>query len=230
MRLSASTRKSGRKRSCDSVMSEEYEPPAENKSAFNCPHCGAFARQGSGDLVWRGNSYHHLEEGLIKRCSRCGEHTIWYKSKLIFPRESTAPRPHVMMPDSVKRDYTEARQVLDDSPRAAAALLRLAIQRLLEDELKADGSSNFEMIGNLVESGDISPRIQKALDSVRVTGNNSVHPGEMDMDDNKEIAEALFTLTNEIVDEAIARDARIDEVYDSLPEGPKKGIEQRDAK
>ena len=33
---------------------------------------------------------------------------------------------------------------------------------------------------------------------------------------------------NEIVDEALARDARIDKVYDSLPEGPKEGIEQRD--
>jgi hypothetical protein len=50
----------------------------------------------------------------------------------------------------------------------------------------------------------------------------------MDMDDDRETAEVLFMLSNEIVDEAIARDRRIDEVYENLPEGALEGIENRD--
>jgi hypothetical protein len=63
---------------------------------------------------------------------------------------------------------------------------------------------------------------------VRITGNNSVHPGRMDMDDNREMAEGLFMLLNEIADEAIARDKRIDGFYESLPEDDLKCIENRD--
>jgi hypothetical protein len=150
------------------------------------------------------------------------------QEELIYPRMLTAPRSHEEMPQRIERDYEEARKVLEDSPRAAAALLRLAIQRLVEDELEAEGGTLYQQIGDLVDDGRISSRIQKALDSVRVIGNNSVHPGEMDMDDNRETAEVLFMLLNEIVDEAIARDRRIDAVYENLPDGALEGIENRD--
>ena len=132
------------------------------------------------------------------------------------------------MPESVKRDYNEARAVVEDSPRAAAALLRLGVQRLLENHLGAEGSSINDYIGYLVANDKISPRIQRALDAVRITGNNSVHPGRMDMDDNREMAEGLFTLLNEIVDEAIARDKRIDSFYEKLPSDDLEGVENRD--
>jgi hypothetical protein len=148
---------------------------------------------------------------------------------MYYPKASTAPHAHPQMPDDVKRDFDEARLVVEDSPRSAAALLRLAIQRLVENHLEADeGDRLYDQIGELVEEGVIAPRIQRALDAVRVIGNNSVHPGEMDMDDNRETAEVLFTLLNEIVDEAIARDERIDAVYEQLPEGALEGIENRD--
>jgi hypothetical protein len=132
------------------------------------------------------------------------------------------------MPDEVERDYEEARRVLGDSPRAAAALLRLAIQRLIEDELDAEGGTLYQKIGDLVERDRVSPRIQRALDAVRVIGNNSVHPGKMDMDDDRETANALFGLTNAIVEETLGRDSMIEGVYESLPEGALDGIEQRD--
>lgn len=213
------------------MMTEKYIIPSVDKEAFHCPHCGAYAKQRTSQMKWSpGNGLKRLPGGVVRQCSHCNDYTLWLNDKLVYPDQLTAPRPHEMMPDNIERDFTEARNVLDDSPRAAAALLRLAIQRLLEDELDAEGSSLYQMIGNLVEQGEISPRIQKALDSVRIIGNNSVHPGEMNMDDDKEMAEALFMLTNEIIDEAMARDARIDQVYDSLPEGPKEGVERRDSK
>lgn len=133
------------------------------------------------------------------------------------------------MPNDVRRDFEEARLVVDDSPRSAAALLRLAIQRLLDNHLEVEDGRIYDQIGSLVKQNRISPPIQRALDSVRVVGNNSVHPGEMDMDDNRDTALSLFKLVNVIVDETIGRDERIDDFYDTLPEGPKEGIENRDS-
>jgi hypothetical protein len=204
------------------------EIPNARADSFTCPHCRVYSEQ----------KWHHLQSNLgsggtdqigsVGRCTSCGGYTIWIDGEMYYPKASTAPHAHEEMPDDVRRDFDEARLVLDDSPRAAAALLRLAIQRLMENHLGAEGYSLNDQIGNLVEDGDISPRLQRALDAVRVIGNNSVHPGEMNMDDNRETAGALFMLLNEIVDEAIARDIRIDDVYESLPDDYLEGIENRD--
>ena len=45
--------------------------------------------------------------------------------------------------------------------------------------LGQSGNNINEDIKALVESG-LDPRVQKALDAVRVVGNNAVHPGQMD--------------------------------------------------
>jgi hypothetical protein len=201
--------------------------PTEGAGSFRCPHCRVYSEQ-----RWQNIKYHmnrgHEEVGSIARCTNCTLYSVWIEGDMFYPKASTAPNAHEEMPDEVKRDFDEARLVVEDSPRAAAALLRLAIQRLVDDELEADGGRLYDQIGNLVEDGVISERIQRALDAVRVIGNNSVHPGEMDMDDNRDTAEVLFTLLNEIVDEAIAREKRINAVYQELPEGAVESIEDRD--
>jgi len=205
------------------------EEPSEGADVFRCPHCHAFSQQYWQDVDWSARRVSNQAiVGSLSRCSRCSSFTIWVDDEMYYPKASTAPHAHEEMPENVRRDFDEARLVLDDSPRAAAALLRLTIQRLMENHLGADGYSLDDEIGNLVEDGDISPRLQRALDGVRVIGNNSVHPGEMDMDDGRDTAESLFMLVNEIVDEAIARDIRIDDVYESLPDDYLEGIEDRD--
>jgi hypothetical protein len=200
------------------------ELPEAGADGFVCPHCHAYSNQKWDDIKFYNGSF-----GRVGKCQKCEHHSIWVDGKMFYPKSSTAPSAHKEMPEDVKRDYDEARLVLDDSPRAAAALLRLAIQRLLENHFGADNYSINSEIGDLVEEGVISPRIQRALDAVRVVGNNSVHPGEMNMDDNRETASALFMLINEIVDEAIARDKRIDSVYEQLPEDDLEGIANRDS-
>lgn len=139
---------------------------------------------------------------------------------------ANAPLPHPDMPADLKSDYLEARNIVGSSPRGAAALLRLTIQKLCEHLGEAGANINAD-IGALVKKG-LPVQIQQALDVVRVTGNNAVHPGELRLEDQPEIAAALFGLVNLIVDNRIAEPRRIQTLYDALPEGARKGIALRD--
>ena len=129
------------------------------------------------------------------------------------------------MPQDVQSDYEEAARIYTKSPRGAAALLRLAIQKLMV-HLGLPGKNINEDIAALVAAG-LPSQIQQALDVVRVTGNNAVHPGQLDASD-LQVAEQLFPLVNVIVEYRISLPARIQEMYDALPSGAKDAIEKRD--
>lgn len=82
-------------------------------------------------------------------------------------------------------------------------------------------------IGQLVSKG-LSVQIQKALDSVRVIGNNAVHPGSIDLDEKSEVAETLFSLLDIIVEQLITQPKKINEIYSNLPQSALDGINKRD--
>ncbi|SFO14937.1 DUF4145 domain-containing protein [Proteiniclasticum ruminis] len=220
-----------------------------NVISFICPICGVHSRQIWGHYGINGNvegvytkfdvlydnpgsmasSPSMYEEKLsIALCSNCENHSVWMNMKLIYPNLSTAPLPTENMPEDVLLDYIEARNVLTISPRSSAALLRLALQKLCI-RLGGKGKNINDDIKNLVENG-LPEKIQKALDIVRVIGNDSVHPGQIDVSDNPEIASSLFQMINIIVDKMITEPKTIDGLFESLPEDKRKGIEIRDAK
>lgn len=138
------------------------------------------------------------------------------------------PKPHKDMPISIREDYEEAQDVFPYSARSAAALLRLALQKLCK-ELGEKGKDINDDIRSLVKKG-LPDHIQQALDIVRIVGNEAVHPGVINIRDNPEIAMELFTLINEIVEDQIAMKQRIKTRYDSLPKTKLKAIEEKDAK
>ena len=129
------------------------------------------------------------------------------------------------MPESVRQDYLEAASIVEKSPRAAAALLRLAIEKLCKD-LGESGDINA-MIGNLVKKG-LPQLVQKSLDSVRVIGNEGVHAGQIDLRDDKPTVYKLFKLVNFICNKMITEPKYISATFDALPKEKKAGIENRD--
>jgi hypothetical protein len=209
-----------------------YTPPEYQKSAFNCPYCGAFARQTWNAIERYMSGIHQdLVSGLfISTCERCKLFSVWLDELMIHPLVDGVPNPHFDMPEDVKADYEEARSIVLRSPRGAAALLRLAIQKLTEIILAKDkGKDLNDNIRKLVEKG-MRQDIQKACDTLRVIGNHAVHPGELNIKDNREIANKLFVLLNKIVDTMITDPKEISILYDSLPEKDKLNIENRDNK
>lgn len=135
--------------------------------------------------------------------------------------------PNADMPDDVRHDYEEASNILAASPRGAAALLRLALQKLMV-HLGEPGKHIDTDIASLVKKG-LPVKLQQALDSVRVVGNNAVHPGQLDLTDTPELATKLFTFLNIIVDNRITQDRMIDQFYTgTIPANLQQAIVTRD--
>ena len=59
--------------------------------------------------------------------------------------------------------------------------------------------------------------IQKSLDLVRVIGNEAVHPGTIDLGDDRKTALGLFTLINLIATAMITEPKEVDEMYAEYP-------------
>jgi len=212
----------------------KYIAPSFKKNAFHCPHCDVYAFQQwynlekvSLDNVGETRIGHGmLPNIMVSICSHCNNYAIWIKEELIYPQDNLAPLPTEDMPEEVKQDYLEARDIVNSSPRSAAALLRLALQKLMI-HLGERGKNLNDDIASLVRKG-LPEKIQKALDAVRVIGNNAVHPGKIDLKDDRETATALFELLNMIVEVMITQPKKVDQIYDKIPQGAKEAIEKRD--
>ncbi len=210
-------------------MNEKYVAPKFEADGFHCPHCATYAHQ-----IWYPSTYgtapqrSNLRIGHLSmsHCSRCRQYALWHDQEMLYPIASIAPLPTEDMPPDVKEDFSEARKIVNASPRAAAALLRLALQKLMP-HLRESGHNLNDDIASLVKKG-LPPQIQQALDAVRVIGNNAVHPGQIDLTDDTETAIALFDTLNMIVRVMITQPRDIDVLYGKIPDSTKKSIEERD--
>lgn len=213
--------------------------PVGPKTKFTCPYndCRTFAVQHWGDpsgLHVRYSESHvsardfgKLPPVVFSRCEACDREAVYIGGRIVRPGETDAPPPAVDLPLDCLPDYEEARAILPRSPRGASALLRLVIQKLLP-HLGATKKTIDSAIGELVALGKIKIQIQQALDTVRVVGNESVHPGEMDLKDDRETALAIFRIVNLIVETEITEPKRLNALYASLPQSKLNGIAQRD--
>ncbi len=162
----------------------------------------------------------------ISKCYACEKWALWLHDKLLHPA------PHLLVecngdaPAEIRADFEEAREIFFLSPRGAAALLRLAVQKLCR-KLGESGENINDDIASLVKKG-LSVKIQKALDIVRVIGNDAVHPGQIDLNDDQDTAASLFELVNLIIEEKISEPRRLEEMYAKLPVSKRNAIAKRD--
>jgi hypothetical protein len=209
-------------------------------TAFRCAHlnCAAFSahvwfklrdgarkpRTHGGIAIGKSTN----SEVIGAKCAACSQEIFFVDGKLVHPKSSLVEPPHPDMPDEIKAEYKEAASIVIDSPRGAAALLRLALQKLLP-MIGATETDINKQIGELVRGGIIPTKVQQALDSVRIIGNEAVHPGALDLRDDVKIAGSIFQLLNFVVEKAISEPKKIDEIYSALPEAKLRGVENRDS-
>ncbi|MEX1664302.1 DUF4145 domain-containing protein [Zhongshania arctica] len=163
----------------------------------------------------------------VATCSSCSDFTLWVSRDIVYPKKTTLPPPNSDLNEDIQELYLEASSILIDSPKGSTALLRLALQKLLE-QVGQSGKNINNDIKALVSEG-MSPKIQQALDLLRVIGNNAVHPGQIDLEDNTEVAQKLFGILNFIAEELITKPRELENLYaDLIPAETQDHIKQRD--
>jgi Domain of unknown function (DUF4145) len=230
-----------------------HVPPKFRETTFTCPHCTALAYQEWGSVRFDSDERPDELMWTVTRCLACARLALWDGTgkellsvkgtpvgagqSAVLPRQIWAmvypadtrfgPEPNEDLPDDIRTDYVEARDIADRSPRGAAALLRLCLQKLCV-HLGQPGRDINTDIAALVEAERISASIQTAMDTVRITGNEGVHPGTLRLEDDPDLVAALFLFVNLVAEEALTRPRVIDEMYARMPEGRRNSIEQRD--
>jgi len=209
---------------------DKHYPPVFGKRQFHCPLCEVYAKQEFNQLPMGQN---HPSQSPIwrSRCQHCFKDCYWVEignglGRLLIPSAYGTPPPNEFTPDDVKADYLEAASILSLSARGAAALLRLAVQKLMK-HLGMTGDNINNDIKSLVAAG-LPVMVQQALDFCRVVGNNAVHPGELDLDDTPEMAWTMFQMINVIVQLKIAAPKQLEKLYEQLPQGARDAISKRD--
>lgn len=164
----------------------------------------------------------------VSECFSCKAFAIWVEDRIVYPSGDAFVAAHEAMPTAVKADFEEASAIVNRSPRGAAALLRLCVQNLMK-ELGEPGDDTSEDIASQVRKG-LDTEVEQALELVRAVGNNAVHPGHIDLKDDKATAVTLFELVNMIVERRIAVPRKIAALFAGLPQPPLKAIEKKGAK
>ena len=194
---------------------EPDPPPRQPALATRCPWCGAreeqtgyavvvgYDRRGAGRApAWWGIG--REAAGLrLSFCGECERYAVWRDTELLWPQRPDAPRALRDMPATVRADFDEALAVFERSPRAAAALLRLALRRLCR-ELGLPGRRIDDDLAALLRAGLPEP-VVVSLREARAAGADAVPPGLLDERDGREVALALFTALNRIVDRLIVQ-------------------------
>jgi len=218
------------------VRQGETIPPAFKREAFHCVYCVVYATHSWTELKYLIIGPRSMSPGVwFARCRNCSGDSYWLEPPavalhplMVHPIGShVAPPAHVDMPDDVRDDYAEAASIVERSPRGAGALLRLALQKLMP-HLGEKGDNINADIASLVGKG-LDPGVQQALDALRVIGNNTVHPLELDLRDDVDTVGALFGLVNYIVEQRISHPKKLEQLYQGLPAGARAAIARRDS-
>ncbi|KAA6405505.1 hypothetical protein DPQ22_04145 [Candidatus Tokpelaia sp.] len=225
-------------------MQTHYSVPEFNKTAFNCPHCGAFAEQKWSELrcdifahqndwelgrtleLLKNKGYSELDAAHMRYeqaggifaaiCAHCKKYSYWLERKMLWPAASTIEMPNPDMPEECQKLYMEARIIAGQSPRAAAALLRLCVEKFIlalggTEKKLADG------IQALIDNGKISQAEQEYLHICRLIGNDAVHPREISLSDSPEIVLPLFRFLNILVQRTISAEKERSNFIAGLP-------------
>ncbi len=214
-----------------------FYPPALNRSDFNCPHCGVYAHQTWYPEIEYGHlkgyssthdtyfqSYGSLADLKISECYHCKQLVIWQNENMIIPRKMDVPHPADSLPMDIKDIYSEAGEVLNDSTRASGALMRLALELLLQ-HINGNTLKLNDNINELIKKNVPGPII-KAASILRVNGNDILHTGEIKVFEKREEVVYLFELFNMIVEELILGPKKLNEFYERIPESVKEKIEK----
>lgn len=106
------------------------------------------------------------------RQSQGGDWTEW----MVYPKGTTRGPIPPEIPAGFAEDYREACLVLDDSPKASAALSRRCLQNILREKAGTKHSNLFNEIQEVLDNGQLPSYLADDIDAIRNIGNFAAHP------------------------------------------------------
>lgn len=148
-------------------------------------------------------------EYQIAVCRGCGKVVLFEGGKLVFPTGGGIPAAECM-PKDAKEVFEEAQSIINLSPRAACAMLRICVERMVNAaEAKGDN------LAQKIESLNLPPKLTKLAHACRLVGNDAVHNAVIDFsagsEEAKAVSGALTRFANRIAEELFGMAAEADE-------------------
>ena len=152
-----------------------------------CPFCSiGFNITGSTITIQlKDDSQGHwrIEQRVCTECGKMNLTLFYSKSKLgeetetiIYPRLSNRPQCPIEVPQDIAEDYNEAVLILNDSPKASAALSRRCLQHILEDVEKVKPANLSVEIDEILSRKALPSHLSESIDAIRAIGNFAAHP------------------------------------------------------
>lgn len=186
--------------------------PRHDAPHFVCPNCGIGAQHHWHRARIPHNLNNHGHDPRLQRadCVICGQSSYWVDARMVWPPPGLSVKAPVDLPEELAGIFEEARTVGSLSPRAAAGLLRLLVEQLL-DHIGAPEGTLFDRVDVLCNEGRITRRTRDLLDAVRISGNSAVHEGVIFADgDDAETIMVMFDLVERVVVEVIGHGVQAD--------------------
>jgi hypothetical protein len=98
------------------------------------------------------------------------------KQTIVYPRVTARAPLSPDVPKGFAEDYLEACAVLDDSPKASAALSRRCLQHLLREKAGTKKRDLADQIQEVLDASVLPSYLADDLDAVRNIGNFAAHP------------------------------------------------------
>lgn len=231
-----------------------HDPGRPFNRTIKCAHCtiSFWSQVNVYQIGNEGHSWWAVEE---QRCPQCEKFNLFLVNSAIFRADLLTPysdqnvlsrrliRPRgtnrgpisPKVPPEYAGDYKEACLVLNDSPKASAALSRRCLQHLLREVEKTTAKDLAPQIAEVLQRGKLPDHIATMIDAVRNVGNFAAHPiksqstgeivevepGEAEL--NLEVLESLFDFY--FVQPARVKE-RLDAINQKLADAGKPPIKQ----
>lgn len=125
------------------------------------------------------------------------------------------------MTNEQKQLFNEAKDIFDKSPKAASALLRCLIERILRDKFQKEHSRSFlaKILNDDNVQNELGNEIIQLCQTCKLIGNDAAYSSLMIYEDeSKQEVELLFELINAIAEELLSKPRKRQEMLDKSKE------------
>jgi len=158
---------------------------------MKCPHCleGFHSAPGEVNLSKDSEYTWKVTEEICPECNKIIIHLqagnyqspqFFYVKKefLVYPKSISRTPLSPIIPEKFAGDYNEACLVLEDSPKASAALSRRCLQLILREKGGAEKSDLFHEIQEMLDSKQLPSYLEDNIDEIRKIGKFAAHPNK----------------------------------------------------